>query len=922
MIEPKFISDEENPNESLNLDYLIEKGIKLISQYSGKEWSDYNYHDPGITLLEQICYAITDLAYRTNLPLENLLYNKGSKVDLEKDNMLHPPSKILPSSPLSAKDFRKLIITHTDQIKNAWVLPIIDNKFGFQGLYEVAVQCNEEINTTKEESIKSQIRELLMNHRSLGTDFHEIKILSSEMLSIDAKIHIDSFVLGESILAKIYHEIEKMINPKVQFFDEAEMLERNHDLSNLYAGPDQKTGFIEVDQLTSKTNEIYVSELKELIESIEGVIEILSFNVFKNGIKIFEDLVSFGRNSYPILEKNIIDYHEATDKIVFLRNNNHYEVDTVILSQLYDSLNLSSEFRPNNVGIIKKKKPPARFEKNEIEEYFSIQKELPGIYGLRSNELPTNSPKRRRAQAKQLKAFLTLFEQIMADHLSQVANIKNIFSIDSNIETTFFKQYPTDIPEIESVLIPPTQEDYLAIIKQFSEQPETFFKRRNSVLDHLLSRFGEFYENSILIKLWQSLLEDKSANEIQLNSIKSKINYARNVITLGRERIKAFNYNLDSWDTDNCSGIEKRLKLIFDISESKTKSLTSPLLDFYTNDSEEIVWSKGNLKLEDNSTLSVHSIDRDYGNDAYFHLQNENEFNNIFLFGHKAKSFLVVASKKRKKVVYNLLYNTPNQELPTKIYEGLTREDCIAKRNNLINQFQNLNIQCEGFYLLEHILLRPLIPTNYTTRFFDDSGEELLISFASSDFESQQDQREDIFILGTNEENYVIETNKSKAKQYKIVVYDILNKPIFKSAKIYYSKPIIKKEINRMISYFMEKRANKVELDTFSSIKIEDGNSHEFPSDFKYSNHVSFIFPNWPFRIQNSEFLSFIKEKIEYYIPAHLSYEIFLLDFRKLSLFEDLYLNWLQAKKNEDFEKLDLLSLQLIQLLSSYKPLS
>ena len=130
MIEPKFISDEENPNESLNLDYLIEKGIKLISQYSGKEWSDYNYHDPGITLLEQICYAITDLAYRTNLPLENLLYNKGSKVDLEKDNMLHPPSKILPSSPLSAKDFRKLIITHTDQIKNAWVLPIIDNKFG------------------------------------------------------------------------------------------------------------------------------------------------------------------------------------------------------------------------------------------------------------------------------------------------------------------------------------------------------------------------------------------------------------------------------------------------------------------------------------------------------------------------------------------------------------------------------------------------------------------------------------------------------------------------------------------------------------------------------------------------------------------------------------------------------------------------
>ena len=55
------------------------------------------------------------------------------------------------------------------------------------------------------------------------------------------------------------------------------------------------------------------------------------------------------------------------------------------------------------------------------------------------------------------------------------------------------------------------------------------------------------------------------------------------------------------------------------------------------------------------------------------------------------------------------------------------------------------------------------------------------------------------------------------------VVYDILNKPIFKSAKIYYSKPVIKKEINRMISYFMEKRVEMTDesifTDTSNTIK-------------------------------------------------------------------------------------------------------
>ena len=35
-------------------------------KFSGEKWTDYNYHDPGITLLEQICYAITDLGYKSN----------------------------------------------------------------------------------------------------------------------------------------------------------------------------------------------------------------------------------------------------------------------------------------------------------------------------------------------------------------------------------------------------------------------------------------------------------------------------------------------------------------------------------------------------------------------------------------------------------------------------------------------------------------------------------------------------------------------------------------------------------------------------------------------------------------------------------------------------------------------------------------
>ena len=44
---------------------LRREGIGFIEQMGSARWTDYNTHDPGITTLEALCYAITDLAYRT-----------------------------------------------------------------------------------------------------------------------------------------------------------------------------------------------------------------------------------------------------------------------------------------------------------------------------------------------------------------------------------------------------------------------------------------------------------------------------------------------------------------------------------------------------------------------------------------------------------------------------------------------------------------------------------------------------------------------------------------------------------------------------------------------------------------------------------------------------------------------------------------
>ena len=112
----------------------------------------------------------------------------------------------------------------------------------------------------------------------------------------------------------------------------------------------------------------------------------------------------------------------------------------MILSQLYHSFSLSA--KSNFKSVVSKgiNTTTGRFSKKELEEFYSIQNELPAVYGLRKNELPTGSNAKRRAQVNQLKAYIGFFEQIMADHLSQLANVRNLFSIEKDIKYTYFHQ--------------------------------------------------------------------------------------------------------------------------------------------------------------------------------------------------------------------------------------------------------------------------------------------------------------------------------------------------------------------------------------------------------------------------------------------------------------------------------------------------
>jgi len=71
------ITLDPNPHAALSYAGLRSEALELLGRLCGDQWSDFNSHDPGITILEQLCFALTELAYRSQWSIEDLLASAG-----------------------------------------------------------------------------------------------------------------------------------------------------------------------------------------------------------------------------------------------------------------------------------------------------------------------------------------------------------------------------------------------------------------------------------------------------------------------------------------------------------------------------------------------------------------------------------------------------------------------------------------------------------------------------------------------------------------------------------------------------------------------------------------------------------------------------------------------------------------------------
>lgn len=557
------ISNAPLTEKGMDFQWLRDEGIKHLQRLSGAIWSDYNLHDPGVTILDQLCYALTDLSYRIDYDIDDLLTGK----DGNTFESLYSPAQILTTNPVTLLDIRKIIIDVPD-VKNAWVElatetdPVVyfnqtdkslrltnpdetNVVLPIKGLYKVFI---EKKNVGGD--VQPAVRKRLMACRNVGEDFAEITVLDSQMIYLNGSIEIGEVEDVNAFAADLFLRISRFISPVISFYTLDEMLQKGLQIDEIVDGPLLQHGFIDSDELLKydRKTELHTSDIIRELMDVQGVSAV-------NNIELITSATSEKWRLILDAQKTPkLDVTKCLGLLKFVKNGLTITLDDERVTNLYETL-LSADEQ----SVLDRSERDIVLPKGDYRNpgnYHSVQHHFPKAYGIGELGLPESASAEQQAKTRQLKAYLLFFDQLIANYHQQLEQVKELFSFQSQDATTYFNQSLTDIvPNVSGLLA----DNYEAWIEDDSSQLETDQVRKNKFLNHLLARFNEsFTDYSLFLFDYSNKFSNKNMAPLE-QSMRDKMQFLRNYPAISSDRFKAVDYTESFEEPTNRSGLEKRI---------------------------------------------------------------------------------------------------------------------------------------------------------------------------------------------------------------------------------------------------------------------------------------------------------------------------------------------------------------------------
>ncbi|RZL31634.1 MAG: hypothetical protein EOP35_21625, partial [Rubrivivax sp.] len=413
-------------DEGVSFADLRARGLALLQTLSGQVWTDHNLHDPGITLLEQLCFGLTDIVYRAGFSVADHLTGPDGAID-HAGLSLHPPSDALPCRPTTPADYRRHLLDAVPGLDDAML-----EAQGTTGLYRLKLKLSHETGTSAA-TIVAAARAAFLARRNLGEDLDAaIVCLSERRCDLHADIEVGGPRDAVDILAEVYDRCARYIAREAVSRTLDELRREGRMLEDIYTGPALQHGFIEdhAPQHGDAAPLLALSDLAGVVRAVPGVTDARVVALHVDGRETTAGAVDWRGDDWALALR--LPDHDVAATITVRRRGHIVPVAWQDLRRRLEDLRAASRAQRARTSQQQAERARAMLPRGThraMEHYVSVQDHLPPIYGLGRHGPPASAPPQRLARVRQLKAYLLLQEQAIAQGLAQLHHLRELFSV-------------------------------------------------------------------------------------------------------------------------------------------------------------------------------------------------------------------------------------------------------------------------------------------------------------------------------------------------------------------------------------------------------------------------------------------------------------------------------------------------------------
>jgi hypothetical protein len=768
--------------------------------------------------------------------------------------------------------------------------------------------------------------------RNLCEDYVKFSIVKQQEILLCADIGVEPSADLETILAEIYFRIDTFLAPPVRFYNMLEMYEKGYRTEDIFNGYVLNHGFIAEDELSLSDlkTEVHTSDLYNIIMSVPGVISVkhLQITNYLDGVPMTPgELWCLKLNGAYSLNLS----KESTKKIHFYKNELMFFADGEQAELLIKTLK-AEHSKPKIINAVNDLPVPEGTYRY-LNEYSSVQNDFPEVYKTGRNGIASSDKPERVAQVKQLKAFLLFFDQMLVNFFGQMNLAKDLLSMDVSINPSstyaglpvydkpgegglpdfyhvqnlihdFTKTLSvvTDLDNEQSYKVAwdafagYNNNSFMIHLREITESQETFYKRRNLFLDHLIARFAENFNEYTIIthKMFKPVTDEDLINSFTIINIGvntfgfeyriSGVKVLENMATIiGLDKCKSVirqvilnGMTYDNYLVDPSNAFRFVLKDIngIDIAKHITPSLNQQAAEaiiFNIIKNLSALWHKEQVDLVEDKKLFLGDYPR--------------------LSSERGKAFIYKCCGSQ-----SIAPGWPLENI-----SGLQRR--VARLLGINNPADRMLLPAERDFSKVNVGV-----TTRKFRFRKNGTGPFLLENPAPNFTDDEylDKIFNVIESGAFRERYVnagVNSFELRDKKGNVLAVPI---PVF-------AAPADRDNfINDLVNYFKNEyyqegfhliehillRPVKEGLITVNDVKEgyyglcllnEDC---DCPITDHYSFRITIALPYWPDRFRNMSYRAYTEKIIRYETPAHILAKICWIDFKDMLELEKLYLEW------------------------------